>query len=100
MTSALGKYRVCLYNSPTGSLIKTDKKKTDICPQASNIILLNEPLSATEAHQCGLVSKLNEPGKSLDNALEIARRLANYSKPIIAMAKEAIGRGTLAPPLA
>lgn len=37
-----------------------------------NLILLNEPLSGSEAYQVGLVSKLVEPGMALSGALEIA----------------------------
>lgn len=57
-----------------------------------NLILLNEPLSGSEAYQVGLVSKLVEPGMALSGALEIAEKLASWSAPTLMVAKEAICR--------
>ncbi|KAH1615758.1 hypothetical protein KXX21_000752 [Aspergillus fumigatus] len=60
--------------------------------RAMNLILLNEPLSGSEAYQVGLVSKLVEPGMALSGALEIAEKLASWSAPTLMVAKEAICR--------
>ncbi|KAL2835980.1 ClpP/crotonase-like domain-containing protein [Aspergillus pseudoustus] len=68
LTSAVGKYR------------------------AMKMILLNEPLSGTEAFNHGLVSTLTEPGQALEGALSLAKRLAAQSPSAIRLAKEAICR--------
>ncbi|KAL3479455.1 ClpP/crotonase-like domain-containing protein [Aspergillus californicus] len=68
LTSAVGKYRTM------------------------KIILLNEPLSGTEAYNLGLVSLLTEPGEALQGALDIATKLGSQSASAIRLAKEAICR--------
>ncbi|KAL2872403.1 enoyl-CoA hydratase/isomerase family protein [Aspergillus lucknowensis] len=68
LTSAVGKYR------------------------AMKVILLGEPLSGTEASNAGLVSLLAEPGKALEEALDMATKLASRSPTALRLAKEAICR--------
>ncbi|KAL3457965.1 ClpP/crotonase-like domain-containing protein [Aspergillus heterothallicus] len=68
LTSAIGKYR------------------------AMKVILLNEPLSGTEAYSLGLVSVLADPGQALEGALGLAKKLSSSSSTAIRLAKEAICR--------
>ncbi|KAL3496558.1 ClpP/crotonase-like domain-containing protein [Aspergillus germanicus] len=68
LTSAIGKYR------------------------AMKMILLNEPLSGTEAFNIGLVAELTDPGQALKAALGLAAKLASQSRSAVRMAKEAICR--------
>ncbi|KAL2830518.1 ClpP/crotonase-like domain-containing protein [Aspergillus cavernicola] len=68
LTSAVGKYR------------------------AMKMILLNEPLSGTEAGNLGLVSLLTDPGNALQGALDLATKLGSRSPSAIRSAKEAICR--------
>ncbi|KAL4865280.1 hypothetical protein BDV12DRAFT_211168 [Aspergillus spectabilis] len=68
LTSAVGKYR------------------------AMKLILVNEPLSGTEASNLGLVSILTEPEKALSGALDLATKLASKSPSAVRLAKEAICR--------
>jgi 2-(1,2-epoxy-1,2-dihydrophenyl)acetyl-CoA isomerase len=43
---------------------------------ASDLILTNRPLDGAEAARLGLVSRVTEPGRSLDEAMTLARSLA------------------------
>ncbi|KAL4885454.1 ClpP/crotonase-like domain-containing protein [Aspergillus karnatakaensis] len=60
--------------------------------RAMRIILLNEPLSGTEASDLGLVALLTQPGEALQGALDLAAKLASKSPSAIMLAKEAICR--------
>jgi enoyl-CoA hydratase len=57
------------------------------------MILLNEPLSGTEAVNIGLVAELTDPGQALEAALDLATKLAAQSHSAVRLAKEAICRG-------
>lgn len=61
------------------------------------IILLGEPISATEALNHGLVTKLFESGQVLKGVLETASKLANLSASALSFAKEAVLRGMSRP---
>ncbi|KAJ0422237.1 ClpP/crotonase-like domain-containing protein [Aspergillus carlsbadensis] len=60
--------------------------------RAMQMILLNEPLSGSEAFHLGLVASLADPGQALEIALGLATKLANKSRSAIRLAKEAICR--------
>jgi enoyl-CoA hydratase/carnithine racemase len=47
-------------------------------------------MSATEALATGLVSRVVPADKCVDTAVEIGAKIASHSRPIIAMAKEAV----------
>ena len=64
-----------------------------IVPQASKMILSGEAIPAPEAERFGLVSKLSEPGKSLEDALALAQLVAQKSLSACLLAKEAIQKG-------
>ncbi|KAL4805388.1 ClpP/crotonase-like domain-containing protein [Aspergillus unguis] len=58
--------------------------------RAMRTILLNEPISGSEAFNLGLVCSVTDPGKAIDSALEIAAKLASRSPAAVMLAKEAI----------
>ncbi|KAL4934673.1 enoyl-CoA hydratase/isomerase family protein [Aspergillus undulatus] len=59
---------------------------------AMRMILLHEPLPATEAQKLGLVSYLADQGEALEAALGLAAKLASQSSSAVRLAKEAICR--------
>ncbi|KZS93552.1 enoyl-CoA hydratase/isomerase [Sistotremastrum niveocremeum HHB9708] len=58
--------------------------------KAMHMILTGDSLSAKEAESSGLVAKIFPADKLLDEAIAEARKIASYSGPIVAMAKEAV----------
>jgi enoyl-CoA hydratase len=44
---------------------------------AREMLLLGEPITADRAHEIGLVNRVSPPGRLLDDATAIARRLAD-----------------------
>jgi len=61
--------------------------------RAKELVLAARPFSAEEALAWGVVNKLCEPGKVLDEALEIARRIATNAPLSVRQARRAIHDG-------
>lgn len=59
---------------------------------AMDMILTGRVLSAAEALALGLVSRITAPGRHLDTACEIGATLARRSRPVLALAKEAVNK--------
>ena len=53
-----------------------------------------KPFSAREAYDWGMVNKLCEPGKLMDDALETARAIVRNAPISVQMIKKAINTGT------
>lgn len=60
--------------------------------KAMDMILTAKMLSATEAEQAGLVSRVVKAEQLMDEALSVAQTIASMSLPSIIMAKESINR--------
>ena len=58
--------------------------------RAMELILTGDFMTAKEACDRGLVSRIVEADKLLDDALETAKKIAGMSKPVTMMAKEAV----------
>ena len=54
------------------------------------MILTGEPISAQDALQCGLVSKIHPKDKLLDEAILLAEKIAKYSQVTAALCKRAV----------
>lgn len=61
-------------------------------PVAMDMILTGRALSATEAATMGLVSRVVPAGEQLSVAVATARQLAQTSRPILQLAKEAVNK--------
>jgi enoyl-CoA hydratase/carnithine racemase len=61
--------------------------------RAKEVILAARPFSADEALAWGVVNKLCEPGKLLDEALEVAGRIASHAPLSVRQARRAIRDG-------
>ena len=60
--------------------------------KAMDLILTGRMMDAQEAERAGLVSRVVEPDKLVDEALAAANAICDYSMPAVAMAKEAVNR--------
>lgn len=60
--------------------------------QALEILLTGDMISAEDAFRMGLVNRLSEPGVEYEAALEMARKIAAKSAPVIKVGKEAFYR--------
>jgi enoyl-CoA hydratase len=60
--------------------------------KAMDMVLTGRMMDAAEAERSGLVSRVVPPDRLLPEALEAAERIASFSRPIVMMAKEAVGR--------
>lgn len=58
--------------------------------KAMELILTGNQLSAQDAEKAGLVTRVVPASELVDSALQTAEKIASFSKPIIAMAKEAV----------
>jgi enoyl-CoA hydratase len=58
------------------------------------VILADQRISATEAHEWGLVEELAEPGKALDAAMALAAKVAAQPPISVAMTKLTVNRLT------
>lgn len=54
---------------------------------AMELMLLGEPLSAERAYQVGLVNRLVPPGQHMEEAMKLARRLADNAPLVMSMLK-------------
>ena len=57
---------------------------------AMEMALTSDPILAEQAHQLGLVSRLAEPGKAAEVALELAERIAQNAPLAVAASKQII----------
>lgn len=60
--------------------------------KAMDMVLTGRMMDAAEAERSGLVSRVVPNDKLLETALEAAETIANYSKPSVLVAKEAVNR--------
>jgi enoyl-CoA hydratase/carnithine racemase len=58
--------------------------------KAMEMVLTGDRLTAAEALTYGLVARVVPAGKTLETALAMGEKMAAHSKPIVAMAKEAV----------
>lgn len=58
--------------------------------KAMHLILTGELLNAEQAEQAGLVAKVFSPDSLLPCCLEVAKKIASYSKPATTLATEAV----------
>ena len=65
--------------------------------KAMDLILTGRMMDAAEAERAGLVARLVKAGDLMEEALAVARKIADYSQPIVMMAKEAVSRAFEAP---
>jgi enoyl-CoA hydratase/carnithine racemase len=61
--------------------------------RAMDLLLTGRPMTAAEAHQAGLVSRLVPPDRLMEEALAVARRIASLSAPVVRMIKRAVLQG-------
>ena len=60
--------------------------------KAMDLVLTGRMMDAAEAERSGLVSRIVQEDRLLPEAMETAERIASFSRPIVMMAKEAVGR--------
>ena len=60
--------------------------------KAMDLVLTGRTMDAAEAERSGLVSRIVPEDRLLQEAMEVAQRIACFSRPIVMMAKEAVGR--------
>lgn len=58
--------------------------------KAMELILTGDMMTAAEAEKAGLVSKVVPSGKAAEEALKVAERIASFSAPVAALAKECV----------
>jgi enoyl-CoA hydratase len=60
--------------------------------KAMDMVLTGRTMDAAEAERSGLVSRVVPAAKLLDEAMAVARRIAELSRPSVMIAKEAVNR--------
>jgi enoyl-CoA hydratase/carnithine racemase len=60
--------------------------------KAMELVLTGNKMDAKTAEQAGLVSRVVPEDNLIDSALETANKIASFSKPIVAMAKECVNK--------
>src|SRR5262245_6287522 len=60
--------------------------------KAMDLVVTGRMMDAAEAERSGLVSRIVPADRLLPEAMEVAERIASFSRPIVIMAKEAVGR--------
>lgn len=60
--------------------------------RAMEWILTGELYGAEEAYRIGLISKVVPPEKLMDESIEMAKKIAKHSLPILKMAKETVNK--------
>lgn len=60
--------------------------------KAMEMILTGRPMFAEEAERCGLVSRVVPLADMLQEALNLAGKIASFSQPVVALAKECVNR--------
>lgn len=58
--------------------------------KAMELVLTGDRMPASEALTYGLVARVTPVDKTLETAVAMGQKIASYSKPVIAMAKEAV----------
>jgi enoyl-CoA hydratase len=58
--------------------------------RAMDLVLTGRPIGAVEAERMGLVSRVVAPDRTLDEAIELAKRIAAQAPVAVLAAKEAI----------
>jgi enoyl-CoA hydratase len=58
--------------------------------KAMELVLSGNQMTAQEAERAGLVSRVIAPEKLVDEAVALGEKIASFSQPIVAMAKEAV----------
>jgi enoyl-CoA hydratase/carnithine racemase len=58
--------------------------------KAMEMVLTGRTMSATEAEQSGLVCRVVPAGELVQQALDMGEKIASFSQPVTAMAKEAV----------
>jgi len=58
--------------------------------RAMELVLTGDFISAEEACQKGLVSRIVPEDKLVDEAIEVAKKIASFSSPVVMMAKECV----------
>jgi enoyl-CoA hydratase len=58
--------------------------------RAMELCLTGDQIDAAEAERSGLVSKVVAGGKVVDEAVKLAERISNFSKPVVGICKEAV----------
>jgi enoyl-CoA hydratase len=60
--------------------------------KAMELVLTGDRMTAGEAEKAGLVSKVCPPSELVKEAIKTAEKISSFSKPIVAMAKEAVNK--------
>ena len=60
--------------------------------KAMEMVLTGRTMDAAEAERCGLVSRIVPAAELVEDAMKTAARIAELSKPVVMMAKEAVNR--------
>ena len=60
--------------------------------KAMEMVLTGRIMDAGEAERCGLASRVVPVGDLVEETLKTANRIARFSRPIVAMAKESVNR--------
>ncbi len=60
---------------------------------AMDLCLTGRTIDAFEAHRLGIVTRLVPAGQAVAAAIEVARTMASFSRPIVMMIKESVNRG-------
>ena len=60
--------------------------------KAMEMCLTGRQMDAEEAERCGLVSRIVPADSLLEDAVETARKIADFSRPVVMIAKEAVNR--------
>jgi len=60
--------------------------------KAMEMVLTGKSIDAKEAELNGLVSRVVPEDKLIESALETANKIASFSKPVVAMAKESVNQ--------
>ncbi len=60
--------------------------------KALEMILTGNQIDAKAAEVAGLVSRVVPEDKLIDSAMETATKIASFSKPVVALAKECVNR--------
>ena len=58
--------------------------------RAMELILTGDFMSAVEAKERGLVSRIEPADKLVDEAVNLAKKISEFSKPLVALAKESV----------
>ena len=65
--------------------------------KAMEMVLTGNRISAEEAEKIGLVSAVFPAEKLVEEAIKTADKIANHSKIVVQLAKEAVNAGELVP---